>query len=117
MPGGDRSGPMGEGPRTGRGMGYCSGYEGPSYTRPGPGYGYGRGFGPGFGRGFGPGFGWGRGWRHRAYATGWARWDYGPAWGAPPTREDEAAFLKDQAEGLQTELDAIKRRLTELEEE
>jgi hypothetical protein len=27
MPAGDRTGPMGMGPMTGRGMGYCGGYE------------------------------------------------------------------------------------------
>ena len=29
MPGGDRRGPRGEGPRTGRRAGYCSGYDRP----------------------------------------------------------------------------------------
>jgi hypothetical protein len=42
MPGFDRTGPRGLGPRTGRGMGPC-----------GDGYGYGGGYGGGFGRGFG----------------------------------------------------------------
>ncbi len=29
MPRGDRTGPRGQGPRTGRGLGYCEGYDGP----------------------------------------------------------------------------------------
>ncbi len=65
MPGGDRSGPWGRGPRTGRGFGYCSGSERPGYAPPrGPvgGYRYGDGYGRGYGRGWGFGRGWGRGW-------------------------------------------------------
>lgn len=31
MPTGDRTGPMGEGPRTGRARGYCSGFDTPGY--------------------------------------------------------------------------------------
>ena len=63
MPRGDRTGPWGSGPMSGRGMGYCSGSTNPGYMSPGPGYGFGRGggFGRGFGRGFGLGRGFGRG--------------------------------------------------------
>ena len=32
MPQGDKTGPNGEGPMTGRGMGYCSGYDNPGYA-------------------------------------------------------------------------------------
>jgi hypothetical protein len=63
MPKGDRTGPMGFGPRTGRGMGYCSGYSYPGFMQPGPGFGFGRGLGSGRGPGFGRGFGRGRGGR------------------------------------------------------
>ena len=35
MPGGDKTGPQGEGPQTGRQAGYCSGNEQPGYGRPG----------------------------------------------------------------------------------
>ncbi|MFA5578562.1 MAG: DUF5320 domain-containing protein [Methanothrix sp.] len=45
MPGGDGTGPAGYGPRTGRGMGYCSGFDAPGYAR----LGYGRPFGAGRG--------------------------------------------------------------------
>ena len=31
MPGGDRTGPWGMGPRTGRGAGFCSGYRMPGF--------------------------------------------------------------------------------------
>lgn len=52
MPGGDRTGPYGEGPITGRRMGYCVGNDHPgfNYLRSNREGGYGRGFRGGFGR-------------------------------------------------------------------
>lgn len=79
MPGGDRTGPMGLGPRTGRAAGFCSGFGAPGFANPvsggrGPVYGRGPGFwGPGSGRSRGLGFGPGRG---RGRGPGW-----GPGWG------------------------------------
>ena len=46
MPGGNRTGPEGKGPATGRGLGYCTGSDTPGYTK-GPGIGLGRGLGGG----------------------------------------------------------------------
>jgi len=43
MPGGDRTGPLGAGPMTGRAAGYCAVYPVPGYANPPRGYG--RGFG------------------------------------------------------------------------
>jgi len=114
MPGGDRTGPRGMGPMTGRGMGYCTGYDVPGYVNPATGFGLGRG------RGW---WGGGRGWRHWYYATGlprWARTGYAPAWAygpymQPMTDEQETEQLKNQAEALRRELDAITQRLEELE--
>ncbi len=66
MPGGDRKGPMGEGPMTGRGLGLCAGNDTPgSVTDANQMRGMGRGMGRGFGRGMGRGFrhGQARGWR------------------------------------------------------
>lgn len=74
MPRGDRTGPWGQGPMTGRGMGYCAGFPGPGFMSPGPGFGRG-GFGRGFGRGLG--FGRGRGWR-RAGFGGFGGYPYPP---------------------------------------
>jgi len=51
MPRGDRTGPNGQGPMTGRRMGYCAGNNAPGYTEQG--FGRGQGIGRGFGRGFG----------------------------------------------------------------
>ncbi len=111
MPRGDRTGPMGYGPMTGRGMGYCAGYAGPGYTNPGFGY---RGFGGGWGRGFGRGYGrgWGRGWRHHPYA--WGAWEWGPGV-TPPTQEQELDYLQAEAEALKEQLDAIQARIADLE--
>jgi len=48
MPRGDRTGPRGKGPKTGRGLGYCSGSKSPGYSqeggRPRDGRGRGRGW-------------------------------------------------------------------------
>ena len=75
MPFGDGTGPMGQGPMTGRGAGFCAGFASPGFANLMPGYPYGYGYagvtpvwprrGYGFGRGFGrgPGRGFGRGWR------------------------------------------------------
>ena len=125
MPGGDRTGPGGMGPMTGRRLGYCAGYDAPGYVNPAPGFGLGRGrgwgwWGGGRGRGWGGG---GRGWRHWYYATGipgWARFGYAPAWGYGPygqplTETQETDLLRNQAEALKRELDAIAQRLEELE--
>ena len=54
MPRGDRTGPLGEGPMTGRQLGYGAGFDSPGYTK-GSGGGLGRGF-----RGRGRGFFWSR---------------------------------------------------------
>lgn len=127
MPAGDRTGPMGMGPMTGRGAGYCGGYDAPGWASPAPG----RGLGMGWRRG--GAWGGGGGWRHRNwyYATGlpgWARFGYGPAWQAPqawgyepyppaPSREQEIEFLRRQAEWLKQEMDAVGRRIEELGQE
>ena len=45
MPRGDGTGPLGLGPMTGRGLGYCAGFGRPGYMTPGPRFGWGRGGG------------------------------------------------------------------------
>ena len=128
MPGGDRTGPMGAGPMTGRGAGFCAGYDMPGYANPafGRGAGWGGGWGRGFGRGYGRGGG--RGWRRGYWATGapgWARggWAYPPAAYAPypeqaaaaePSATQELRSLRDQAKYLQHTLDEINQRIDEL---
>jgi len=118
MPTGDRTGPWGLGPRTGRGRGYCSGFQAPGFMFPGPGLGFYRDFG--FGRGFGRGMGLGRGrgfWRSRF--DGFWGYPYFPLTPSPPQpgREDEAAWLADQAKILEQQLLQVQERLTELKKE
>jgi hypothetical protein len=122
MPAGDGTGPVGMGPRTGRGVGYCSGFDAPGWAYPGFGRGFARGRGYG-GRGMRGGGGWG--WRNQFYATGlprWARWGIPPAapYGTPyaaPSREQEVDMLKGEAEWLRGQLDSIARRMEELGQE
>ncbi len=129
MPGGDRTGPWGAGPMTGRGAGYCAGFSMPGYANPmyagGMGYGRGRGFGRGMGMGYGRGMGGGRGWRNMYYATGvpgWAR-GYGAAapgyWQEPqvaePSAKDEMAYLRQEAKHLNQALADINKRIEELD--
>ncbi len=103
MPGFDGTGPLGRGPRTGGGFGWCAPGSGvaPVAAPPGVVYGIGRGGlprGGGRGRCFGGGRGfWGR-----------ARW---PRVLPTPAPEQEADVLKQQAESLQGQLDAIRKRL------
>lgn len=106
MPLGDRTGPGGMGPRTGRGLGYCSGSGVPGYMNNwggrGAGFGWGGGWGGGFGRGFGRGAGWG-------YAAAYAPPLYNP------DPKAQASALRAQADGLKAALDNIKRELENLE--
>lgn len=106
MPRGDRTGPQGVGPRTGRAAGYCAGYDVPGYANPVPG----RGAGMGYGRG-------GRhGWRHWFYATGVPRWarTSGVPQGPEMPVENEAQALRAQAEWLSDQLEAVQQQLDEL---
>ena len=69
MPRGDGTGPMGMGPMTGRGMGYCTGYAMPVYKNAGFGMGRGRGFRRMFRI-----FGFGRRFHYPARGAGRMRW-------------------------------------------
>ncbi len=109
MPRGDRTGPAGAGPMTGRRMGYCTGHNTPGYLNPQNQPGFGRGFwGGGRHRGCygnaGPAWGWGRGWG----------WNYAPQ---PLTKEQEISGLQSFADQLQEQLTAIKNRIDELNKE
>lgn len=125
MPGGDRTGPMGQGAMTGRRAGYCTGANTPGFQNPAPG---GGGFGGGWGRGFGGrgrgggrgllGRGGGRGWRHGYHATGQPGWmrfaGAGPA-ASGDDSEQEQRRLRERARALQAELDQIQTRLKDSE--
>ncbi|MFC2093139.1 DUF5320 domain-containing protein [Bacteroidota bacterium] len=106
MPGGDRTGPLGQGPLTGRRMGYCVGED-----RPGDmynsGYGYGRGWGRelvlgrGFRRGFGPGRGMG----------------YGNFYQENITDVSEKTLLENEIRILKEQLSSLENRLSKRKEE
>ena len=117
MPGGDRTGPEGYGPRTGRNLGYCAGYNSPGFTE---GISRGRGFGQGRSRGYGRGFlARGRGFWHRGYQPDPYRkpsLDYKETY-SELSREDEKAHLENIVRGIEGELKAIKERIQELSKE
>ncbi|HUU03459.1 MAG TPA: DUF5320 domain-containing protein [Myxococcota bacterium] len=106
MPGGDRTGPMGQGPRTGRAAGYCAGYDRPGYVN---------GYGGGYGWGHGRGHRWGRG-----YDRGVVQAPY-PAWGAPPwgayapSTKDELEMLKGEHEHLEQIMADIQKRIKDIQ--
>lgn len=109
MPRGDRTGPSGYGPRTGRSLGYCAGYGMPGFMAGRGGFGFNRGFGRGFGRGNmgrmagpipGPGYNYG---------------GMNPDFMDAPSPENEREWLANQAETIKEELKSIEKRLKELE--
>ena len=120
MPGGDRNGPFGAGPMTGRAAGYCAGYSVPGYMTPGRGYGLGMGWGRGRGR---------RNWYYATGLPGWAGTGWAGPWGAAPspyasapfnpnvTPQDELEALKAQAEQFQTVLKNLNERIAEITSE
>lgn len=85
MPAKDGTGPMGQGPLTGRGFGPCAG---DMPVR--------RGFGQGFGRGFGRGFG------YRRFAQ------------VELTKEEKQKILKAELADIDVEKQAIAKELKEL---
>ena len=104
MPGGDGTGPMGAGPRTGRNAGICAGFAGPGSANFA---------GVGIGRGRRGGMcGGGRGNRNRFYATGVPGW----ATAQPLSPEQEAEYLDRQIEAMEKDLEAVRGRRGELSE-
>ncbi len=112
MPRGDRTGPDGFGPMTGRAAGYCAGYNIPGFMNP-------------IGRRMDGGVRYGRG---LAWRRGYGRGGYGrgflPHAPAPPyptttniTPQDEISYLQQNAEYLKEQLDQIAKRLELLQKE
>jgi len=109
---------MGQGPGTGRGLGYCTGSDSPGYTRGASG-GSGRGFGFRGGRfGNGRGSGWGRrfGFRHR-FGSDFLDSDTWSPGMSRLTKEDEVKMLKLRAEELSRSQKEIEQRLGDLEKQ
>ncbi|MDF7801173.1 DUF5320 domain-containing protein [Pontiellaceae bacterium B1224] len=102
MPAGDRTGPQGMGPMTGRGAGTCASGQ-MNNAVPGFGFGRGRGYGA---RGMGRGQGFGR----------FGNWGAAASY-TPPTREQQLDALKAQSAGLESELETIRQQIGTLESE
>jgi len=98
MPGGDGTGPMGQGPMTGRATGFCAGYPNSGYSKPGYGQGFGRGRGVGHGRRF-----WYRGYNDMPFNQ--------------PSTEEEKVYLENLVKNLEDELKTVKDRLQGLTKE
>jgi len=115
MPGGDRTGPAGSGPMTGRGTGYCS--RSNDFANPDRGARLGTGAGSGRGGWFRSLAG-GHGRRCRYYSTGLPGWmqmqrleKMQPGIDLPGSKE----ALKQWAQELRSKLEAINRQLDEME--
>ena len=94
MPFGDGTGPMGLGPMTGRRAGFCAGFGRPGFTNPIP------------GRRFGFA-------RRMPYGYPYGGYGYGYPQGAI-LKEEEMRTLEDQARAMESDLNAIRKRLEEL---
>ncbi|MCK4327072.1 MAG: DUF5320 domain-containing protein [Candidatus Diapherotrites archaeon] len=96
MPRGDGTGPAGRGPRTGRSLGYCAGFNAPGFANPSP--------------GMGLGMGWGRG---RGFGRGMRFWGPAPQ-PVELSKEQQLGILEQEKTALEQELDAIKKLVKEL---
>ena len=108
MPRGNRTGPMGMGPRTGRGLGYCSGYNIPGYMHSAP-IGRGRAWGGRMGRGRGRGWGWGN---QPGYAI-----SYPSFYPEPISPTEEAKILEETLEDLKIQMKTVEKRIEALNKE
>ncbi|MGM0498613.1 MAG: DUF5320 domain-containing protein [Bacillota bacterium] len=127
MPRGDRRGPDGAGPMTGRSLGYCAGNDQPGFTANAAPQGAGRGLrngagrGPGFGRGFGRGRRMGNG-RSFLAARGRGAY-YEPAaadeedFDNQESKDREVTRLENLANTLASELEIVKKQIDELKDE
>ena len=112
MPGGDRSGPQGEGSQTGRGLGYCNDNEQPEYAAPQQvlGFGFRRG-GRCRGRGFGTGRRFGRKRDLNANSGFWPGRGRSSMAVLPDDNTQAIKSLKSQMQEIQNALKEIKNRL------
>ncbi len=130
MPRGDRRGPDGSGPMTGRGMGFCAGNEAPGYMSDGFGGGRGTGFGKGRGAGMGRGYGrtakgWNCGGGRGGHGARGFRFEqngyqaYGAVLPQPFSigEADELRMLKRQAEDMKQYIENVNSRIAELEKD
>jgi hypothetical protein len=113
MPRGDRTGPNGQGPLTGRRMRFCTGNRPPRYFDD-PLYVYGGGRGFGRGRGYSRGIAYGRG---RGYGRNPDFFPLPPMplnyYEQPLTEEENVKYLESQVEYLREGLDKALESLSD----
>jgi hypothetical protein len=118
MPRGDRTGPAGLGPMTGRGASFSAGYPVAGFMNPEWASGGGA---PGWGRG-GRGGGWRR--RHGFLASGISSWQRAWPTSPPPamaayapfmSKEQEVEVLRNQARCFEQALEDLRNRIREVE--
>ena len=102
MPRGDGTGPNGMGPMTGRGMGYCAGFNRPGFARPGSNRAMGRGFGRRVG------------FRNIPLQPQPVQQPMQPRQ-YPQTRDQEVQALKQEKQAIENELEQIENRINQLE--
>ncbi|MFC1669580.1 DUF5320 domain-containing protein [Spirochaetota bacterium] len=107
MPGGDKRGPLGQGPITGRKAGYCTGHHSPGFTKQGGNAYGGRGFLSGTGRRMGN--------RNIYRETGQPGWRRNNITQFKQTDNDNKNHLKDWIESLKTELNEMNSVLETIE--
>ena len=102
MPRGDRTGPSGEGPKTGRGMGYCTGNKHPGFMTMHPDW------SAGFGRRFRGGYGFrgGFGFRH----------GYGNYYPGNMAGISEKTLIENEIRILKDQLSVLEDRLSKTDE-
>lgn len=99
MPRGDGAGPHGDGPKTGRGLGFCAGNDIAGFQVLPSRYGRRLGKNRGWGRGKGFGFGYGR------FMGG-----ISPEISQETLLENEARILKDQLASVEKQLSNLKKK-------
>lgn len=100
MPQGDRTGPAGAGPMTGRGMGYCAGFSVPGFMN------------PEFGAGFRRGRGFRRGFRRMQFMQPVQRVPV--AQPVELTKAEEKKILDAELQDAKADMQEIEKRLKEL---
>ena len=117
MPGGDRTGPMGNGAMRGRAAGFCAGFDAPGYTDPAAQGGAGMRMGRRRG-GWGSPSAGGQGWLCRSFAArrmgrrGMGRYAF---WSQPLNPDRDMETLKNRSQALASELAFVNSRLRDIE--
>lgn len=109
MPGGNRKGPVGNGPRTGRAAGFCSGFNSPGFENPSPGQGQGRNIGSRNPRRM----------RRRIFSRNYSTTPVSmqDEYDSEKSRSDELQYLKNKEKYLVSELSSIQKRIEKIESE